>query len=188
MSNLHDRAKILEDLFFSQLDAQLLRQRRSDLEHTELIQQLQEHTKITDQQALEHLINLGVTLETYIAVQLIPLILVAWADGELDPEEQKTVLRAATQKGIAKGTPSYVILEHWLLRNPVGLKEAWMEFMKVYLPVASPTLRDQLRGDILQGSSEVAESAGGFFGSAFLSISKEEKDVIDELKALFNEI
>ena len=40
MSNLHDRAKILEDLFFSQLDAQLLRQRRSDLEHAELIEQL----------------------------------------------------------------------------------------------------------------------------------------------------
>ncbi len=70
----------------------------------------------------------------------------------------------------------------------MGLKEAWMDFMKVYLPVASPTLREQLRGDILQGSSDVAESAGGFFGSAFLSISKEEKDLITELKALFDEI
>ena len=77
--NLQDRAKILEDLFFSQLDSQLLRQRRSDLEHEELVSQLQEHTNITDRESLEHLINLGVTLETYIAVQLIPLILVAWA-------------------------------------------------------------------------------------------------------------
>ena len=116
MSNdkIRDRGKILEDLFFSRLDSNLIKQMRSDDDKKADVESLKEISGITDENVLQQLVELGVSDETYRAVQLIPLILVAWADGELDPNERRAVLQAAQGNSIAQGSASHSLLENWL--------------------------------------------------------------------------
>ena len=181
---IRDRGKILEDLFFSRLDSNLIKQMRTDDDRQADVESLKEISGITDENVLQKLVEFGVSDETYRAVQLIPLILVAWADGELDPEERRAVLQAAHGNSIEHGTASHSLLENWLQQNPKDLDVAWFSFMESLLPILPPEEKSSLRATVIDGSISVAESAGGLMGT-FFTVCKEEGELIDRFKALF---
>ena len=187
MSNdkIRDRGKILEDLFFSRLDSNLIKQIRSDDVKKADVESLKEISGITDENVLQQLVEFGVSDETYRAVQLIPLILVAWADGELDPNERRAVLQAAQGNSIAQGSASHSLLENWLQQNPKDLDTAWFSFMESLIPILKPEDKESLRQTVVDGSIAVAESAGGLMGT-FFTVCKEESELIERFKALFS--
>ena len=182
---IRDRGKILEDLFFSRLDSNLIKQIRSDDDKKADVESLKEASGISDENVLNQLVGFGVTKETYQAVQLIPLILVAWADGELDPNERRAVLQAAHGNSIQQGSASHSLLENWLQQNPKDLDAAWFSFMEAYIPILPPEEKESLRTTVIDGSIAVAESAGGLMGT-FFTVCKEESELIDRFKALFS--
>ena len=65
------RGNALEDMFFYRSDQELLEQIKQDL---------------ADKEAREQLASFS-RAETLACVTLIPLVVVAWADGKLDEEE-----------------------------------------------------------------------------------------------------
>jgi hypothetical protein len=76
-------ARTLEDAFFTKENARLLEQ----LKGKQKREALREMVKVEDETFLDRLIELGIGPETVLALTLVPLIAVAWADGTLDGRE-----------------------------------------------------------------------------------------------------
>lgn len=67
---------------------------------------------------LDKLAGLNIPSETLAAISLVPLVMVAWADGGIDQKERAAVLSAAAEEGLAKGGASYELLGEWLAERP----------------------------------------------------------------------
>jgi hypothetical protein len=182
--NLNNSARALEDAFFAKENARLLEQLREKGRHQERRAALREAVPIDDEALLDHLLELGLGPETVLAVALVPLAMVAWADGDVQPQERKAILQAAADKGIAPDSIAGQILDKWLLRRPdPQLVDAWKRYTKAIWPSLSAHEREELRGVGLARARAVAESAGGFLGLTS-RVSAEESAVLDELTQL----
>ena len=80
-------ARALEEAFFAKDNARLLKQMREKKQREEL----REVVQIKDEAFLDRLIELGINPETVLALTLVPLTAVAWADGILEDRERYAV-------------------------------------------------------------------------------------------------
>jgi hypothetical protein len=112
---------------------------------------------------------------------VLPLVEVAWADGEISSKERKAVLRAAEERGIDAGTTSRQLLVDWLEHQPEAeLMETWKGFMRSLMDSLDPAIADAVKERIMTRTRAVAEAAGGFLGMG--SISPAEQAVLDEME------
>jgi hypothetical protein len=182
--SLRDEAKHLEDSFFLQKD-------RKMIEHLQQMQKMQQNKEslravsgIQSEPVLEKLAQLDIQPQTLAALVVVPLVLVAWADGEVDDQERAAVLSMMEKHGIQAGSVEHQLLESWLSHRPEPhLFQAWNLYItglcKEMRPEEVAGLRDTLLRDVLV----VAEASGGFLGIG--KVSREEKDVIGKLQAAF---
>jgi hypothetical protein len=134
---------------------------------------------ILDPQVLQDLIDSGVTAETLTAVRLIPLVEVAWCDGNVSRAEREAVLKAAAQDGIQPGSACYDLLASWLERRPdPRIVHSWKEYVAALVKMVPPETSGKMRDDMLQRLTRVASAAGGFLGMQ--KISKDEQLKIEE--------
>lgn len=123
----------------------------------------------------EKIKTLGFEGEAVRAFDLLPLVLVAWADGTIQTEERVTILDILRLRGLTN-TPVYTMFEALLEEQPAP----------VYLDAALSVLRDLLAewGD--EGASvvdlciEVAAAAGDAIGSPD-PISSEEREAMNRI-------
>src|SRR5687767_3627501 len=121
-----DRRKALEDAFFRDRDQQLLERLRLELETIEAHRQLAHVSGILDERVLKNLVKAGGQDETLIALTLIPLGEVAWADGAVSQEEREAVLKAAAENDVKPGTAARELLDRWLRDRPdVRIIASW---------------------------------------------------------------
>jgi hypothetical protein len=109
-------ARTLEDAFFTKENARLLEQ----LKGKQKREALREMVKVEDETFLDRLIELGIGPETVLALTLVPLIAVAWADGTLDGRERDAIIKAAEEKGVSPETAGHQLLETWLTSEVFG--------------------------------------------------------------------
>ncbi len=180
---LNDRRQALEDEFFHRVDDQLLANMRAKTATETHRKQLQETTGIVDVTLLDELLAAGASAETVAAISLVPLVLVAWADGEIAPDERTPILKAAEENGIASESPAARLLEHWLTHQPKReLAETWKHYIAAITKNMSSDSRTTLRNDILERAKAVANASGGILG--FGKVSHEEKKVIADLELM----
>jgi hypothetical protein len=86
-------ARTLEKEFYAKEDVRLLEKLRKK----EKREALRELVQVEDDAFLERLIELGISPETVLALKLVPLLAVAWADGILDKREREATIKAARQ-------------------------------------------------------------------------------------------
>ena len=123
---LADREKALEELFFEKQNRKLVEQLRAEREQTEAREGLAALTGIENDALIESLVGLELRPETWAALSLLPLVEVAWADGNVDDKERQAVLSAAEANGGGRGSASRELLESWLAERPAsGYLEAW---------------------------------------------------------------
>lgn len=175
------RQKALEDAFFNKKDLELLAKIREKIRaerENELLMQL---SGVVDEQVVNHLREAGVRADTWAAMALVPLVLVAWADGDMAEKEKEAILKAAEEEGVgAAGTPARELLEHWLAAAPEDdLGAAWKEYLSALLPTLDPEARKSLHDQLLQRAKQVASAAGGLLGIGKISAS--EHRVLEEL-------
>ena len=91
----------LEDAFVAEENARLLEEMRAKTEKEERRNMLRQVVRIKDEAFLDRLITMGIGPETAMALRLIPLVFVAWADGEMDDKEREAILNAAREQGLA---------------------------------------------------------------------------------------
>jgi len=179
--DFNNAARTLEEAFFAKENARLLQQMRERARQQERRAAMRDVVRVDDDALIDHLIELGLEPETVLALQLVPLAAVAWADGKIEPRERDAVLKASAAQGIASDTVAGQMLERWLTQRPgAELVDAWKRQMRALWPSLSPKERDGIRASAIERARSVAEAAGGFLGLTS-KISPEEKAVLDDL-------
>jgi len=174
------RANLMESLFFVEKEAEALREYREKVDAKERKEELRQVASFDDE-TLDAMVEAGLDKHTIMAAKLIPLIAVAWSDDVMADNEATAILRAARAKGVEDGSDSHRLLEGWLRVQPQDeLFETWKGFISGY--AASYDVSD-LKNEIIEMATEVAESAGGFL--RILSISKSEKNILSDIKTAF---
>ena len=119
------------------------------------------------------------------ALALVPLVEVAWADGNMDRRERRAVLSAASDAGLQESGTAYQLLEGWLGTRPrPTLLETWKEYVSGLVEEMTADTRFALMDQILGRARAVAEAAGGFLGMGS-KVSTEEQAMLDQLEQAF---
>ncbi|MFU8806470.1 MAG: hypothetical protein ACNA8W_21840, partial [Bradymonadaceae bacterium] len=126
---------------------------------------------------------LGFDSETARVLPLVPIIQMAWADGKVTNREHAKVLELAGQFGISEGTAAANFLGMLLDEQPSKL---FFERVNAVIGrVVDEAPSEEInRKNILEWSTAVAESSGGFFGLAD-PINKEEKALLAHFARAF---
>ena len=176
----------LEDAFFSAENHALLAELRVKSGPAGRKDRLREVVKIKDDAFVTRLDTLGLEPQTILAVVLIPLVFVAWADGKLDEREKKAILAAARDRGVAAEETGRRLLASALEHPPdPKLLVLWKRFAKRLWGRFTADERWQMRKHVLHSAREVAEAAGGMLGITS-RISAAERKVLEEMEKVLD--
>ena len=181
MTDLQERGKALEERFFAQQDRELIKQAKAEHAESEEIESLAEVTGISDPALLTAVMAAGVSAESAAALSLAPLVIVAWADGEVQELERKAILDAARESGVTSDHAQKLI-ESWLAHRPTpDLIEAWENCTADLAARLDPAERAKLAEQIMGNARKVADASGGVLG--FGKTSSDEKAALERLEA-----
>ena len=180
---LKERKDALENEFFKKQDKKAVEELRAKQAQDELRTALDQVSGISDSETLDALIEIGITAQTFTALTLVPMVVVAWADDKLENTERSAIMQAFRQ---ANGNESASdLLEEWLANRPgPALLDSWKGYIKAVLEELSPQARESLRARLIGGARDVAEAAGGFLGLGN-KVSASEGKVLEALEACF---
>jgi len=129
---------------------------------------------------VEVLWSAGLRADSLAALDLAPVVAVAWADREVDPAERQAVLVAAKERGAAEG-PARALLERWLRRRPpAALLDAWEAHLASALRDRGPHERREEAARLVRAVRRVAAASGGFLGMA--KVSRAEAQMIERVE------
>lgn len=183
--SLSDRGRALEEAFYHAKNKELLDKIRDDQTANEIRGQLAEVSGISDAKVLDALVKMEVTPESLAALSLIPLVQVAWADGEIQDTERDAILKAAAENGMKTDSPGYQLLENWLATQPESsLSQTWVNYAQSLSSLLEADQRKVMETEVLDRARKIALAAGGFLGLGS-KISQAEKNVLAELAKVF---
>lgn len=184
-ATLTDASRRLEEAFFARESAAAARTLRVRTEEELRRESLAEIVAIHDERFLDRLVALSVTPETAVSLVLTPLIVVAWADGQIDERERKAILDAVDKRGVATGEIARKLLRSALDRKPdPRLFENWKSYVSRLWGCFTADERLRMRKNLLDSTRGVAEAAGGFLGLA--RISDAEQSVLRQIEQLLD--
>lgn len=179
-SMMEQRRHTLEEAFFQQEDAKLIARLKDLREREDKRRALVEASGIKNPEVLDKLIALNMQPETVAALALIPLIEVAWSDGEVEEVERTAMLQVLEARNEKLNPLQHELFERWLQRRPAPeLFTAWEHYAGELLRQLPPPQRRSVRKDLLARARAVAEAAGGFLG--FGKISDDEEAVLKRI-------
>ena len=182
---LHAKARALTDSFFAKENERILQELREATAREEKKKEFREYLNIDNDEVLDALVELSVEPETLVAFTLVPLVEVAWADGEIQPKERDAILKASVERGVAEGSPTHSLLKNWLQTPPdPKLLETWKGYIEELMASLGDRTREHMKTGIMGRARAIAEAAGGFLGVA--SISAAEKKKLEELEWSFD--
>lgn len=132
---------------------------------------------MNDEELLVEFQQLGLGAEDFLAVLLLPMVQVAWADNELQAAERKMILD--TSRAMSLTDDGRAAVERWLANDP-GTETA----QRGHRVLRELARRQQVSLKDMDGvvalSENVAKAAGGLFGVAF-TVDQREKEVLREI-------
>ena len=182
---LRDREKALEDQFFQKHNEELKQKLRDKQNRDKLQDELSRIKVFANEATLDRMIELGLNVDTWAAVSLVPLVEVAWASGKVEAKERTAVLTAAEANGILPGSPSHQLLTSWLEAKPdARLVETWAGYVEQLCAQIPPAQQHALREELIGRARHVAEAAGGFLGLGN-KVSPAEEAALEKLGKAF---
>ncbi|WP_376090693.1 hypothetical protein ACE7GA_20330 [Roseomonas sp. CCTCC AB2023176] len=183
--SLDDRRRALEEAFFAAQDRALIERLRQDDATKDPRSALRQASGISDEALLDRVAGLGLDAASFAAISLVPLVAVAWADGTLDERERQAVLSAASEAGIAAGSPAQGLLSSWLgSAPPASLIETWEATTRATVAGMDHHARRTLHDTVVGRARRIAEAAGGFLGLTS-KVSDAEAAMLRRLDAAF---
>ena len=172
---LEERGRALENQFYEKENEQKLAAMKAKLDAQSTREDLRKASGMTDDAVLDKLVGLGLKANTIAALSLVPLIEVAWADGEIQDNERTAILQGAHGKGLEQGSDGYELLQAWLKRKPdSALLDAWEAYIKALVGQLNAEQNRLLKNQIVGFAKMVAAAAGGFLGIGRVSASEEK--------------
>jgi hypothetical protein len=185
VKGLKAKAKALEDSFFAKENERILKELREASARAEKKKEFKEYLNIDNDEIINALVDLEVEPETLVAFSLVPLVEVAWADGEIQPKERDAIIKAAVERGVEEGSPTCDLLRNWLKTKPdPRLLDVWRGYIDELKDSLGERAREHLKSGTLGRARAIAEAAGGFLGVA--SISAAEKKMLEKLEWAFD--
>lgn len=183
---LGDRRRGLEEEFFRKHNEKLVAEMRASREREDIRTSLAAACGFSDPLLLDKLMDLGLTGETLLALTLVPLVEVAWADGKLEDKERQAVLKGAVSCGVQPDHLGYALLEDWLSQRPgPRLMAVWEDYVRAVCSQSDADLCGRLKQDVLGRARSVAQAAGGVAGLGS-RISAKEEEVLRRLEGAFS--
>jgi len=177
-----ERERALEDSFFHARNQELLAQLKKQVTAESAKQSIREICEIDDESVLDKLVEAGIGGESFAAMSLAPLVLVAWADGNVDADERRAVLSAANSEGLSG--VCLELLEDWLSNKPEPVfKDAWIAYIGALAKVLPTAQLKGLESSVMGRAEKVAKASGGVMG--LNRISSSEQAMLKDLKSAF---
>lgn len=174
------RERAFEAVFFAKLDQERIQKLRAKREGELAKEQLARSSGISDPDLLEQILKLGVDATNVQALSLVPLVVAAWASGEVTPAERDAALQAAAKEGVSQESGARGLFESWLDEAPgADLEETWREYVHAIFEQLEPEKASALEQDLLSRCRQVARASGGFLGVG--EISHAESKAIERL-------
>jgi tellurite resistance protein len=169
--------KAHEESWFMRRNAQLIEQMRDRMQAEEAAALLKQNTGVDDDEIALALARLGVTADTAPALHLVPLVQVAWADGEIHGDERDLLLEAADATGVTEG-PAREFFESLLEKRPAdAFFDTALDFIGAMLQALPESEADKARNNLTDFAHRVAKASGGLFG-LFWTVDDEERDAL----------
>ena len=184
LANLAFDGRKLEDSFFLRQDKELIEKHKAMMRMKKTKEELSGVSGIKNDEVLQKLVELEVRPETLVALSVIPLVAVAWADGSVSENEEASVLDGARAMGIHVDSVAHGLLKSWLAQKPPkGMLEAWSAYVRGISEKMTAQEKEKLKQELLSKARRVAEASGGVFG--INAVSPEEKTVLAEMEKAF---
>lgn len=121
--------------------------------------------------------------------RLVPLVKVAWADGQVTKRERHLVLEVASKSGINPETDAFKRLESWLELHPTDeFYDESLNLLREHFQKLHPNERNQRKFDLLADCADIAAASGGSskFAGGGARVSKEEIAVVKRIAKKLN--
>jgi hypothetical protein len=185
---LREKERGEEAQYFRRKDQELIQKMRERAQLDEVSRALAEKLQVTDLDLLKRIMADGVTLETGAAFLLLPLVEVAWAEGNVTPQERDVILKIARERGVEDGSPAHAKLLEWLGNRP---SDALFEVSEASIKVGLSLLPDAERAEriktIVAQCRRVAAASGGSGLARLLglshAVSQQEETVLKAITA-----
>lgn len=175
-----------EEAFYRDVDNLLIGRMQVQADSEEAKRALAKVAKLKDAKLIDQLARLGVTPEALLVMQMVPIVLIAWANHGVDDRERQYVLAQARRFGISERSEADAMLEHWLdHRPPVLVFDAWRRFMRHELSSMSLRTRERLVSMMKEQMTGVARCSGGFLG--FRRVSTNEQKLIQAINKVLDD-
>jgi hypothetical protein len=179
---LHERGRALEEEYFRRKNRELIEKMRLEARRDEARRDMGAQTGLEDPETLRQLQTLGFTPETVVLLPLVPVVQVAWADGEVADAERSAIFKVARARGIAEGSAAYHQLAAWLSDRPAP--QVFSSATRLIREMLDAPGQDQARisaDDLVAYCETIAAASGGLFG--INRISAEERALLTSLAA-----
>jgi len=182
IDSLRERGSALENQFFADLDAKLLAELKTKVDHDNAIAEFARISGIKDTNILGAVYQLGVTPTTFSALRVFPLVAVAWGDGVLEASEKTTIQALASTHFSPKDCPAGQLLEKWLENKPTTeMFDAWEKYAKALISAMPSHEADELKKALISEVHTVATASGGLLGWA--AVSQGESKIMKRVEA-----
>jgi len=183
--SLQGRGRALEEAFFHERDRQLIDALKRKFTSQESEQVLAAAIGIGDELTIKAMTRVEAGIEVLVVMAILPMVEVAWCDGEVSSTERIAVLKGAAQMDVGPENPGYQLLERWLEQRPnPAAVEAWKKYVAAIVGTMEPATARQVCEKIMGRAERVARAAGGFLGFGS-KISPEEQACLDDLTKAF---
>jgi hypothetical protein len=185
---LQERERGIEAQWARQHDEELIQKLRERAKLREISDVLAKKLRVEDPVLRQRILDLGFTRETGPGLFLVPLVQVAWADGEVTDREKETILGMAAIRGVAPGSPVHTQLLEWFHKPPSdALCDVAAEVIRVGISVLPEPERENRVAAFVETFRRVAEASGGGLRRALgmgHAVSAEEEAVIAKITAV----
>jgi len=153
-----------EESYFHRQDQKLIAELREKMARERNAEAIKSQTGLANDALVAKLAELGVKKETIPVLHLLPLLQVAWADGEIQAGERELLLEAAEATGITEG-PAREALEGMLEKRPSDAYfDAALSFIHHMVAALPAGEGEKAKANLVDLAWRVADASGGVFG------------------------
>jgi hypothetical protein len=178
--SIQERGRSLEEEYFRRKNRELVERMQLEARHEQARREMGAQIGLDDPEMLRELQKLGFTPETVPLLPLVPVVQVAWADGDVADAERSAIFKVARARGIAEGSAADHQLSAWLADRPAP--EVFEGATRLIAAIVDGQGGGQGRvtaDELVAYCESIASASGGLFG--LRRVSPEERELLSSL-------